>query len=168
LEPIFENKIIITKEILSEFAQKSFKVLNKKYRAFVLCMHIISVVVAISALIINGSIWAFTFFLILAIFFLFMFYKGYIIKLKQSYRNLKGLLGDSPEKTIRFYEDNFEVITLISNLNIEYSKATKIMETKNLYLLLIEEQGIIIAKNGFTIGNSDKFKSFIIGKCKNI
>lgn len=81
---------------------------------------------------------------------------------------MKGLHGELPENTIKFYEDNFETTTSRSNLSIEYSKITKIAETKNLYLLLIEKQAIIIAKTGFTVGDIDKFKSFIAGKCKNI
>lgn len=168
METIYENKITITKEIISESAQKTFKVFGKKYRAFILLMHIISVVAAIFALIIDGLYWFSAFLFIFAIFFLFMFYKAYIIKLNETHRNLKGLHGELPENTIRFYEDKFETITSRSNLNIEYSKITKITETKNLYLLLIERQCIIIAKTGFTIGDSDKFKSFIIWKCKNI
>lgn len=59
---IFENKIIITKEIISESAQKSFKLFGKKYRAFVLLMHIISVFAASGALIIDGLHWFFAFF----------------------------------------------------------------------------------------------------------
>lgn len=97
-----------------------------------------------------------------------MFYKGYIIKLNDTYRNLEGLHGELPENIIKFYEDTLETTTSRSNLKIEYSKITKIIETKNLYLLFIEKQGIIISKAGFIVGENYKFKSFITEKCKNL
>lgn len=168
METIFENKIIITKEIISEYAQKNFKVFGKKYRMFVLLMVIISVISALAALIIDRLIGVSAFFLLFAVFFLFMFHKGYVIKLNDTYRNLKGLHGEMPENKIKFYEDKFETTTTNSNLKIEYSKITKIAETRNLYLLFIEKQGVIISKTGFTVGESNKFKSFILEKCKNV
>jgi hypothetical protein len=168
LEAIFENKIILSKEVIAECAERNYKVFGKKYRMFVLLMFIISVISALAALIIDRLIGVSAFFLLFAIFFLFVFYKGHLIKLNDTYKNLKGLHGELPENIIKFYEDKFETSTSRSNLKIEYSKVTKITETRNLYLLFIEKQAVMISKTGFTGGESYKFKSFILEKCKNV
>lgn len=60
-----------------------------------------------------------------------------------------------------------ENTTSHSNITIEYGKITKIIETKDTYILMIGRQYIILLKDGFTIGNIGIFKSFIRTKCKN-
>jgi len=35
-------------------------------------------------------------------------------------------------------------------------------------ILMIERQGLMIKKNGFTIGNAHELKSFLMSKCKNL
>ncbi len=145
---LFENRTIITKEVLTEFSQKAYKISNKKYR-------------------IEGLSLNFVLLLLASIIFAFIFFKGYLLKLNQGYKNLQKLHGELAEFTSIFYEDKMEVITSVSNLTINYNKITKISETKNLYLLMIGKNCTIIIKTGFTIGDADSFKSFIKAKCIN-
>lgn len=76
LETIFENKIILTKEVIAEYAQKNFKVFGKRYRMFVLLMFIISAGYGLVTLIINRSIGVFAFFFYLQYFFYLCFIKA--------------------------------------------------------------------------------------------
>lgn len=165
LETIFENRTRLTKEVMNEFGKESFSVFGKKYRIFVFIMAVISLLFAITFIIIDGFSWLVFFFILFAGFFLFMFFKAYLFRLKENYKNLTALHGEVPENLIKFYEDRFESITARSNISIEYSKITKLIETENLFILMIEKQGIILLKNGFTTGNFDSFKSFIKEKC---
>lgn len=97
----------------------------------------------------------------------FMSFKGYLLKLNQGYKNIQGVHGDSPQFISKFYDKNIEVSTLRSKLSIDYSQITKVIETKNLYILMIINSSIIIMKNGFLTGSSDEFKLFINEKRTN-
>lgn len=96
-----------------------------------------------------------------------MFFKAYTLKLNQTNKSCKGLYGGSPQILSRFYEEKIESITSISTMSIEYSKITKVIETKNLLILMIEYQGLIVDKSGFINGDFNSFKSFINEKCKH-
>jgi len=65
------------------------------------------------------------------------------------------------EITLNFYDEKIDIITFRSNLTLEYSQITKVLETENLFSLMIEKQNIILSKNGFINGDIDKFKLFI-------
>ncbi|WP_346936544.1 YcxB family protein [Clostridium sp.] len=65
------------------------------------------------------------------------------------------------EFTLNFYNEKIDIITFRSNLTIGYSQITKVLETENLYSLMIEKQNIILSKSGFINGDIDEFKLFI-------
>lgn len=159
--PIFENKTIITKEVINEISEESFKECNKKYRSFVLLMFLVSAFLTVGNFIIDGAYWFSVFGLLVTVFFIFMFFKGYTLKLKESYKNFKGVYGESAEVTSNFYDEKIDIITFRSNLTIEYNQITKVLETENLYSLMIEKQNLILSKSGFINGDIDKFKLFI-------
>ncbi len=159
--PIFENKTIITKEVINELSEESFKECNKKYRSFVLLMFLVSAFFTVIKFITDGLYWFSVCMFLSTAFFLFMFLKGYTLKLKESYKNFKGVYGESVEVSLNFYDEKIDIITFRSNLTLEYSQITKVLETENLYLLMIEKQNIILSKNGFINGDIDKFKLFI-------
>ena len=159
--PIFENKTIITKEVINELSEESFKECNKKYRNFVLLMFLVSAFLTVINFITDGVYWFSVCGLLFTAFFLFMFFKGYTLKLKESYKNFKGVYGESAEVTSNFYDEKIDIITFRSNLTIEYGQITKVLETENLYSLMIEKQNIILSKSGFINDDIDKFKLFI-------
>jgi hypothetical protein len=159
--PIFENKTIITKEVINELSEESFKECNKKYRSFVLLMFLVSAFFTVIKFITDGAYWFSVCMFLSTAFFLFMFLKGYTLKLKESYKNFKGVYGESVEVSLNFYDEKIDIITFRSNLTIEYSQITKVLETENLYSLMIEKQNIILSKSGFINGDIDKFKLFI-------
>lgn len=165
---ILEIKTTITKEILTEFSQKTFKIYHKIYRIFVLFAFLFSGFSTVTKLNTYGLSLDFVFRLLASAFFLFIFFKGYIFKLKKNYKNFQELYGELPQITSRFYDEKIDIVTSRSNLTLEYSQITKILETKNLYLMMIGRQSIILDKNGFITGDANIFKSFIKEKCKNV
>lgn len=91
--PIFENKTIITKEVINELSEENYKECNKKYRSFVLLMFLISGFFTVINFITNGVYLVSVCMFLSTVFFLFMFFKGYTLKLKESYKNFKGVYG---------------------------------------------------------------------------
>jgi Ca2+/Na+ antiporter len=166
MNTIFENKTVITDEILTESSKQRYKIYRRKYRIFLLVMFFICILFVIAGLTRVYLYWFSVWTLLMAAFFFLMFSKGYIIRMKQDQRNMRGLYGESPQFIYTFSNDNILRATLHSNIDINYSQITKVLETTNLYILMIEKQGLILKKDSFTIGNSDDFKLFIENKCK--
>jgi len=167
MNPIFENRTVITKEILTEFSMNTFKIYSKKLRMFLLVFTPLCILCVVVESITKRFDFTSIFMVIASVFFIFIFFKGYIFRMKQNYKNFLGVYGELPQFTYTFSEDNLQGITSHSNVNLNYSQITKIIETKNLYILMIEKQGLILIKDSFTIGNSDDFKLFISDKCTN-
>jgi len=166
MDPLFENHIKITKGLLKEFAKETYYVLNKKIRLLCLMMFFVEVFVFILGFVYSGFSFSSSLFLILFLsaFFLFMFFKGYVFKLREENKNLKSLHGELPRSIKKFYKNHFEVVTNRSNLTIEYSQITKVLETKNLFIIMIGNQGALLSRKNFTNANFYEFRNFIGSK----
>ena len=164
--PIFKNQILVTKELLDEFSKNVFKIINVKYRVIVFIILTVSSAFTILTLMNDGFSFVSLLLIIFSLFFLFMYTKGYTIKSTKNYENFKKIYGDTPTITSKFYKDKFEVITLDSSMEIEYSEITKVIESDNLYLLMLGRQGLMLDKNNFLMGDFDNFKTFINEKYK--
>ena len=85
------------------------------------------------------------------------------------YRNTLRLHGGAiPETVVRFSDEiTMEEGTL--SIRFEYRQVTKIRETKLLYVLMLgKDSGIILDKKGFSIGDLDSFRSFILKQCPSV
>lgn len=166
MDMIFQNITDITNEVLHEFS-KSYNVYNKNLRITILLAFLISVFYIIVGL--NKKLYLVCLLeSIMALFFLFIFFKGYILKAKQTYKNMQELYENQPQSIFAFFADNFESVAVDSKLKVDYSQVTKMIETKNLYILIIEKQVLILNKNSFTVGDTKAFRSFIFEKCQNM
>lgn len=96
MNTIFENKTVITNEILTESSKQTYKVYRKKYRSFLLIMFFICILFVIAGLTRVYLYWFSAWTLLMAAFFFLMFSKGYIIKMKQRQKNIRALYGESP------------------------------------------------------------------------
>lgn len=166
MDIIFQNITDITSEELSEFS-KNYNVYNKNLRITILLAFLVSafyISVGLSKKLYTVCLVE----LIMALFFLFLFFKGYILKAKQNYKNLQSLYENRPQSILTFFADSFESEAVDKKVKVDYSQVTKMIETKNLYILTIENQGLILNKGSFTVGDAKAFKSFISEKCKNI
>lgn len=165
MEKIFEVKTVITKEILTEFAQKTYNIRSKKMRSLLLFMSLAFALMAFYSFY-GKDYWSFSLMILGTAFLIFMFFKGYIFTVNENLKNFKGLYGQVPQLTYVFSEENLNEITSQSNLTLDYNEITNIMETKKLYILIIKKVGVILEKDGFTVGNANAFKLFIDEKCK--
>lgn len=167
MEVMFENKTVYTKEILAEFSKEYYKVILNKFRMVVLVTAIIYICATNICISMHGLNLTSVILLLASVVFLLFYFKGHVVVSAMINKNLVALHGESPQFTAKFYNDKLENTTSHSNITIEYGKINKIIETKNMYILIIAKQYIILLKNGFTIGDSNIFKSFIRTKCTN-
>lgn len=166
MDMIFQNITDITDEVLHE-SSKNYNVYNKNLRITILLASLISVVYMIVGL--NKKLYSVCLVeLVMALFFLIIFFNGYILKAKQNYKNMQVLYEKQPQSIFTFFADDFEFVAEDIKSRADYNQVTKMIETQNLYMLIIEKQMLILNKNSFTVGDAKVFKKFIFENCKNI
>jgi hypothetical protein len=80
------------------------------------------------------------------------------------------LYGSTPEGQTLFYDDCLVSTNSAdkSELKIEYGKIIKVRQSKNLYLLIMNQKLVIMVdKNRFKKGTSEEFEQFIKTKAVN-
>lgn len=78
-------------------------------------------------------------------------------------------IQEKKEFTFIFYEKNLKICenNKLERYVIRYNQLYKIFETENFFYLYIDERhALLISKNCFTVGNSEKFSVFIKKQCK--
>lgn len=168
MDLLFENHTKVTQKLLEEFSKETYYAFSKKIRLLCLIMFVVQLFAFMLGFVVSGfsfSIRQFSF-LLLAAFFLVFYFKGYLLILKGTLKNLESLHGELPHNVKKFYKDNFETVTNLSQLTIEYNQITKILETRNLFIIMIGNQGLFLSKEGFTKGDFSDFKIFIENKIK--
>lgn len=166
MDLLFENQTQTTKKLLEEFSKEAYYAFNKKTRMICLIMLVVETFAFVLRFVSSGFNFSMQLFflLFLAGFFLFFYFKGYIFKLQENLKILESIHGELPHAINKFYEVNIETITDHSNLTFEYNKITNVLETENLFIIMIGKQGVYLSKKGFTVGNFSDFKNFIENK----
>jgi len=162
MEKLFTNTTVLKKDLFLEAIEAFYKVLRIKYRIFTLVSFIIFTIYAVTYLIRLNLFGIFV--LSASVFFLFMFFKAYLIRSNKTYQSIVSL-NPSCRTEYTFYDGNFESVALESKRIYDYEAITHIVETKNSILLIIIEAYIIIEKSGFEEKKHKEFLSFIKGKC---
>jgi hypothetical protein len=166
MDIVFQNITDITNVELSEFS-KNYNAYNKNMRITILIAFLDSIFLIVLGL--NRKIYEVCLVgSIMALFFIFICFKGYIFKAKQNYKNMQALYENQPQFIHTFFEDSLESVATNLNSKVDYSQITGLIETKNLYILVMEKQALMLNKNSFTVGHAKAFKSFIFKKCKSL
>ncbi len=162
MESLFENKMILTQNIFYEFAKEMFK-------KAALFMHAAGVLLLIGSIIsfLNEEFAGFIFALIFGVFSLLVYPRVLIRTAKRSYKQqLLCCGGGDMEKTTEFAERIHIVSSNKAETFFDYPQITQICETKNLLILKITRSlGILLDKEGFTVGSFTSFQNFIQQKC---
>ena len=72
-----------------------------------------------------------------------------------------GLPWRAKDGRYYFYENDMAVTTKKSETVINYSQIEKVVVTKELYVLVIGNMNIYVARNGFMSGNRKRFMKFL-------
>ena len=160
--PIARNQFTVTKKL---FTEGKIATLGDSYRkaARILCIILILVLVVTGIwLLYSGG----------SLFYLFgeIFFTAVVIVwltvfvprsgAKRGYRAMASGSDTSPERTTLFYHDHFTSVTETGkSVTFLYKDVEKLTETKNLWVMTCKNKmGVMIKKDGFTLGNMDLVK----------
>lgn len=159
----FENRTTITKSMFEEYHNAVYRLLMKDSRPKLLKIAVLLVIITVLSYIGEGVNEFLLLLSLLTVGVIFMYFRGDIFIVKKSYKIYKESNG--PSLDTRFGEKEIELVTTRYSSNIQYSAVTRIIETPDLYILMVENMGLIIDKHGFIVGNAAEFLTFANEKC---
>lgn len=161
MDMLFENRFSLNKELFLEMRKEAYKVFGKYYRLLALCLAALVIVIGLFALPQGGRDWVVAIAFLLGIFLVFLFFQSYRFTLSRQYRSLQALEGPQLERITRFYADRIEIIVSNGSSVIQNAQITRIRETENLFIFLIERNGFMVSKKDFTVGDEEAFRRFL-------
>ncbi len=165
MEPIFQNRHFITQSNMTEY----YKKVAPLWVNLLFYPAIILVAGGLMYLAFR-ELYTLVFSIVLSIFIIIIdyervkdtysiYYKRYLVN---KLENLERVVDFSDCITV------YSPSTGAKNI-FEYNQVIKIVETKNLYILILPYRlNIYLEKGRFTIGNEMDFKTFIKSKCDNL
>lgn len=164
MEPLFENKYVMTKSVLREFQWRlGHYLLIAVFMGVALVCAILTCIFGSKS---TGTMLLFEIAVIsvlLAAMFFFIVHTTFKRMTEQA-----G--GQSLTSVYRFAEENFtiETIPAQSSATIDYSTVKKVVVTKNLIVLKTRARlGYILRRDSFTVGTEEAFMAFINSKIAN-
>jgi len=166
MDAVFVNQITLTKEVLREFYSR-FPGLAWWGSKIVLPVFGILMILLASFLAIGGSLFVF---IMRAIFGLILiFFEPVLVWVlsKIRYRQQVLLNGGSEMWQKKEFADQIRIASSNkAETSFDYAQIKQIGETKHLILLRTAYAvGIIVGKDGFTVGTLEGFRGFIRAKC---
>jgi hypothetical protein len=164
METAFENKTVLTKEVLYEYIKSISKKKTQIIAAAAGILFILLAVVEYSHGKVSSSVWSL--FLGIVIFICPEF--CFRVLANRSYQRQLTLNGGKEmQKTTKFTENGIEVVTSNkAEASFQYEQITHIIETKSLILLKVDRKiYILLGKNNFSVGDLTSFRSFIQKAC---
>ena len=160
MEPLFQNKCKYSKTILLEMLKKTRK---KLHIIICICILVYCFGAAIYCIYLN-SIWGSGISFLLTAFFILLYLYLPYYNVNKMIRRYYELYHAEVETATYFFGDYILGINKQTNgeTKTDDKQIIKIVKTKNLYLMLMKEQLVILVdKNGFVKGNKDEFEEFI-------
>lgn len=76
---------------------------------------------------------------------------------KRKFEAMTQGMSQAPRRTTRFFKDHFEVLSETGKrTSFDYSDILRITESRNLWVLICKDKsGILLKKDGFTLGKMD-------------
>lgn len=165
MEPIYSNSCKYTMENLME---SSVATMPKWYKPY--CYAFCAVFLALAVYgFVKGSLMGILF-LIFAAVIMVVYWRKTVASARTVYKHNMEKYGQETETRIFFYDDSIVGKNLQSGsaVTTEYDKVQSIIETKNLFILKMSiNMVILVDKNGFIGNNGADFADFIKGKCPN-
>ena len=167
MEPKFVNKIVQTEQVLREM---QFAALGKPRIILYTAVAIFSILTSVMLFLVSKLDSA-VFLLVAGILLLMLAFLRPILGARQQYKR-NGVLTDGKQLTateLKFYDD--KVVTNNPTLDKEvafgYDKFKKYKQTRHLHLLILPQSlYLMVSKDGFEVGTSKEFESFIKEKIK--
>ncbi|MDD2993555.1 MAG: YcxB family protein [Pygmaiobacter sp.] len=165
MEPVFKNAYVYTMEDLKEIAQHS---MVQKYKITAMVLAALCCLLAVLLWLLQGPFVLIAALLISAVLVLFKLFRLPTKLAGQTYRRNQVMYQAQPRVEVDFFDDQLQAHNESSKaiLQFTYDKIVRIKETKNLYLLLLPEQLVVmVQKRGFISGQPAEFVPFLKQKC---
>ena len=155
-----ENRFTITKKLFYEgmalISRDSYGKFVKKMTIALLGVWLVMFIVTLTAnanpLIALGE---------LALVAFLCFWISVYLPRSRAKRTFKGLQGDLT-RTVRFYADRMEMESDNRSEEIAYDQVKDILQSRNLLVLVCKNSiGVMLALDGFTIGDAEKVRNII-------
>lgn len=162
MEIKFENRYIVTDEMLSEYV---YKVLCRRIQRMSIAIFILSLIMLLFTVSDGDGVLSAVFgvCLVIAVTELLAVPPAMIRQLKENGRRIHN--GKSYESVILF-GDKISITEGTFSLTVEYSQIIKIYYLKHSCALMFgKSNGILLSLNGFTAGSFEEFQEFIEQKC---
>lgn len=168
---IFENRYVETKPIVTEFHK--YCVSGKKRKLGLISLLVGMLIIVIMMLVQVGAIsitqryqvvlWEASIVFVFLGLVLSIYYR---ITASIAFRqDSKSMEGEIPEAIVQFTNEDVIISELGKVKNFHYRELGELVETKNLYAMMINKYaGIVVTKDGFTEGDPEDFKDFIESK----
>lgn len=164
----FQNHTQLTREMTWEFSKHTFRIYQKPIRWTSFSFAVITILLTFVYLLLSlyRSKWDFylVLFAICSVIFLLIFFKGYALRANFNWKNMCSMYGNNPWMDYYFGDENFLVKRPQMSATLQYSQITRILETENLYVLMIGRQGFLLQKDGWK-GKDADFIPFLQRKC---
>ena len=155
------NITTISRRLVNQFWIEEYRVRFRKFRKVILTAAIAILLSMVVHVLISGfSSWIFVGSIaVLLLVWIFAYgYHPFAIREREFIRNV---YGKHPDLTYYFYENDMAVTTKKSETVINYSQIEKVVVTKELYVLVIGNMNIYVARNGFMSGNRKRFMKLL-------
>ena len=164
MEILAENRFSLTEKLFLEgmgcLSRNSY---GKTARKYTLILLLIWVILSALLLFLGGTVAQALVYLAAILFLCYWLNVAAPRKhAKKSWDALISRSGDDPQRITRFYPDHLEVDAGDTVKTISYGDILQVRETKNLIMLICaDKMGVMVAKNGFTIGNYEEITALI-------
>lgn len=166
MEILAENRFQLTKPLFFEgMARISKDTYGKWAKKFTLILLLVWAASAALLLCIGGTLIQGMIYLVpMSAICLWMNFLIPRSRAKKAWAALVSRCGENPERITRFYADHLQIESSGAEKSFAYSDITEIKETTHLLVLIYgEKQGIILAKDGFSIGDSERVLALVQG-----
>ncbi len=163
MKTLFENRYLSNMEVLKEYVEKIVEPGCRGYKMYLGLLALLAIIIVLC----NGNqspinialAW-----IVICIMFLFIYPVRYGKRIiKKSEENFKY----NTEETVAWFDENEVVVSDGINRSVfRYIDIKRLIETPNLYCMMIDKSnGIILKKDSFTVGNFGTFREFAEASC---
>lgn len=162
-----ENELLVKNE--TEYTYERYLKLNKfnmysaKKSTFI-CLIVLLVIIFLCGIfmLIVGEYRQSIFYLVFTVVFSILYITLPNIQTKKVF-NSDNLLKENIKNTFEFYDDKIEIKNKKSTSTLEYSDLYKVYETNDtFYIYLNKMQALIISKDCFLIGDTEKLRTLLL------
>lgn len=161
---IAENRYTLTKELFYEGMDRVTKeTLGPTVKKVVLGLAAAWIILAAVSVLLKQNLF-FIAFETIVLLMVSLWFTVYLPRHKRmgAYNKLEGQYGSDMDRTTRFYEDELVINAAGRELSFSYADIVKKLSTEHLLILLTADNtGIMIAKNGFTLGSESMIDDLI-------